>query len=167
MTKCISRYLLILATVVAVQPVAAVEANRAGELSVHVAISNDPRFVDDWIRTAPSPGVTIRRIREVQIGDVAHIGFIVTGHRVSATGIPNIEIDVIVRTPNGAILMAQKAYARVRYKTGEGGFIMADPAMDIKFELGDPAGLWRIEATARDRIAKTTAIGFATLEVKQ
>lgn len=136
-----------------------------GSLALTVAISEDPSFATEWMSTSSSHPVEFRRLREAFIGQTAHVAFIVTGHRADAAGVPDLVIDVVVRHPNGEVLFEEAAYARVTYRTGEGGFVLGNAVMDLLLEPGDPTGTWTFEATVHDKRAGTSATGRAELNV--
>lgn len=144
----------------------AITATPPGTFAVHVAIAKNPAFVKEWMRTPSTHPITIPRIREAHLGQTVHIAFIVTGHRADGAGVPDLAIDVVVRQPDGSILMDERPYARVAYHTGEGGFGLGDPVLDLVLEAGDPTGTWIVEATARDARSGTRASATATLDVK-
>ena len=148
-------------------PTHAVDPNVPGDLAVHVAISDDPRFSEKWIASAPSNAFVTSRLKEVRPGQAVHIGFLVTGHTAGADGRPDVVVSAAVRTPDGALLFDMPDCCTVRYETGQGGFVMADPAIDIRFDGTDPLGMWKVEATAIDKLAGTAATGSSTFELRK
>jgi hypothetical protein len=147
-----------IAVLFAIAPALAQEASPpqpkpSGELEVHVVVTPDPDIGKKWISSAPSPGFTIARTNRIPERGTAHIAFLVTGHKVSESGHPDITIDVVIRKPDGTVLSATRDYAKVVYHTGEGGFVMADPTLHIRFDSSDPPGEWVVEAFAKDRLA--------------
>ena len=136
-----------------------------GSLALHVAISEDPSFASEWMATPSTHPIKFRRLREAFIGQTVHVAFIVSGHRADAAGIPDLVIDVVVRRPDGEVLFEEAAYARVTYRTGEGGFVLGNAIMDLLLEAGDPTGTWIFEATVHDQRAGTRATGRAELSV--
>jgi hypothetical protein len=136
-----------------------------GTLALDVAISADPSFATEWMSTSATHPIAFRRLREAYIGQTVHVAFIVTGHRADAAGMPDLEIDVVVRHPNGDVLFEEPAYARVTSRTGEGGFVLGNAIMDLMLQAGDPTGTWAFEATVHDKRAGTRATGRAELSV--
>lgn len=145
----------------------AVDPNPAGELAVHVAISDDPEFSKKWIATAPSKSFVVSRIQKIRPHHTAYIAFLVSGHTVGPDGRPDVTINATIRKPNGSLFADMAGCCSVRYVTGMGGFVMADPAIDLSFDATDPVGLWRIDATASDKLAGTLATGRASLELRE
>ncbi len=143
----------------------AVRPNPPGDLAVHVAISSDPDFSKKWIESAPSDSFTINRIQQIRQGQTAYIAFLVTGHTVGADGRPDVVVDAIIRKPDGTLLADMPACCSIRYVTNKGGFVMADPAIDVKFDTSDALGSWSFEASARDQLAGTAASGESQLQL--
>ncbi len=138
-----------------------------GKLAVHVAISNDPSFSKKWIESAPSESFTIHRIQQIRQGQTAYIAFLVTGHKADADGRPDIVVDAVIRKPDGTLLAEMPSCCSVRYLTGSTGFVMADPAIDVRFDTTDALGMWTIEAIAKDQLAGTRATGKSQLRLSQ
>lgn len=136
-----------------------------GSLALHVAISEDASFATEWMSTPSTHPIEFRRLREAFIGQTVHVAFIVSGHRADAAGMPDLVIDVVVRHPDGEVMFQEADYARVTYRTGEGGFVLGNAIMDLMLEAGDPTGTWIFEATVHDRRAGTRATAQADLRV--
>ena len=116
----------------------AIDATAPGELSVQVAISDDPQFSQKWIASAPSSEFMISRLNEVYPGQAAYIGFLISGHTARPDDRPDVVVSAIVRTPDGTVLFNMADGCAVRYPTGTGGFVIADPAIEIRFDETDP-----------------------------
>jgi hypothetical protein len=124
-----------------------------GMLTLAIAAADTDTFIDEWVSTPASHAPVIRRVHEVGPDKNIYIAFIVSGHLRDATGCAHVDVDWVVRRPDGKIDNAQLAFSKLRGKGCFGrGFAMADPALTYTFEPTDPAGVWRIEATARDRV---------------
>lgn len=147
--------------------VSAVKPNPPGELAVHVAVSSDPGFSKKWVESAPSNSFTIHRIKQIRQGQTAYIAFLITGYTAGTDGRPDVVVDAVIRKPDGTLLAEMPACCSVRYVTGKGGFVMADPAIDLKFDATDAPGSWTIEASAKDRLAGTSASGKSQLQLSK
>jgi len=163
MRKVMILIVVLLALLIA--PALAINPNPPGKLEIIVAISGSPRYIEDWVKKPSSQPIVIKRLKQLKLGGTAYIGFIITGHRTDPNGTPNLEVDYVIRKPDGSIVFQEESAAKVQYKTGEGGFVMADPALDFTVDPGDPLGTWRVEATVRDILEKSEAKGTAKILV--
>jgi hypothetical protein len=147
-------------------PVQAYKVKEPGDLEVHVTISDSPQFIHDWQTKPSGEPVTISRLEKMKIGDIAFIAFLVTGYTKNDEGHAQVNIDVIVRNPDGTAQFTLNDYSRVRAVPPDDSFVMADPALDYIAEPGDPLGEYRIEAVAHDVLTGKKAEGFSTFIVE-
>lgn len=85
-----------------------------------------------------------------------------------AGGNCNVDVDVQGVTPSGALFKNQRGAELWRNKPAPHPGItqLGSPHIRITIEPSDPAGVYRINAVAHDRIAGTDARAEATFEVK-
>lgn len=124
-----------------------------GSLALAIAAGDTDLFIDEWVSTAPSHAPVLPRIRAIGPEKNVYFAFIVSGHGHDATGRSKVEVDWVMRRPDGRVDTEQQAFSALRGRQCIGnGFAMADPALVYAFAESDPAGVWRLEATARDRV---------------
>jgi hypothetical protein len=138
-----------------------------GTLEVWVSVSSSPDYVKEWTHTPSTHPIKITELKSMRAGQTAYIAFITSGHSVDENGYPDISVDLVIRKPDGSVLFERKEYAAIKYRTGAIGFAMADPALDLKLDPGDPTGTYQIEATAWDRRAKSRSTGSAKLTLEE
>jgi len=146
----------------------AVTGNQPGDLAVHIAVSDSPAYIEQWVATPFQAAVTVHRIHEVERGKTAYIAFLVTGQSADPSRRSRVDVAVRVLRPDRSVAFADSSYAHVsRRNDGRIGFTMADPALDFGVEGDDPLGQWIIEATARDRVTGAAASATYPLVVRQ
>jgi hypothetical protein len=146
----------------------AVTGNQPGDLAIHIAVSDSPGYIEQWVSTPFRAAVTIHRIREVARGKTAYIAFLVTGQSSDPGRRSKVDVGVRVLRPDRSVAFADTSYAHIsRRNDGRIGFTMADPALDFGVESNDPVGQWMIEATAHDRVTGAKASATYPLVVRQ
>src|SRR5262249_23275074 len=129
-----------------------------GELALAIAAADTDAFIDEWVSTASSHSPVIHLVHEVAPEQTLYVAFIVSGHLHDASGLAHVDVDWVMRRPDGQVDHAERAFSALRGKAcRDHGFVMADPALTYAFEPTDPAGVWRLEATAHDRVNGRTA----------
>lgn len=80
----------------------------------------------------------------------------------------NIKVDVLIAKPDGSKLFFQRSYAHYsRQLSTQPNFIMCEPALDLKFDSGDPLGAYTVTAIFHDLVAHKAAIVEIKLELAQ
>lgn len=141
--------------------------NAPGDLQVIVFVTDSPEFIKEWRETPPSHGPTIKRIKEAKYNQLVHAGFAVTGFTKDSNSKVNLVVAVRVKTPDGKILFQDNQWASHTKKvTINEGIIIADPVLDMTFELSDPAGNYEISAIVMDKLTGHKASGTTTLKIE-
>lgn len=83
-------------------------------------------------------------------------------------GMCNIELDTIAYTPKGKVhgYRADSQFWYRKPEPGPGELQMGRRSLGLVIDPGDPAGTWRVTATARDRIANVEASAQWRFEVE-
>jgi hypothetical protein len=83
-------------------------------------------------------------------------------------GMCNIELDTIAHTPEGKVYgyRTDSQFWYRKPEPGPGYLQMGRRALGLVIDRGDPAGTWRVTATARDRIANAEASAEWRFEVE-
>src|SRR5262245_54851179 len=124
----------------------------SGQLAIAIAASDTDAFIDEWVSTQATHAPVIHLVHEIARDKPLYVAFIVSGHLHDPSGRAQVDVDWVVRRPDGKVDHAEQSYAKLRGRACFGhGFVMADPALTYGFEPTDPTGAWRIEATAHDR----------------
>ena len=139
--------------------------NPAGELAVHVVVSDSPDYIREWVATAPSNPVFVHHLQSMQRGSTAYIAFVVSGYKLDSSSRANLEVDFTIRKPDGTVLVTRPGYAKFALVAAEHAFVMADPALDFATDQSDTLGTYRIEAVVTDKFANLNATSVAMLEV--
>ncbi len=145
----------------------AIDPAEPGNLVVHVAVSPSPDYVKRWTTTPPSSPVRITRLRELEVGKVAYVAFIVTGYMLTKNGQTDLEVDCKIFNPDGSLLFDLPKYARWRAPATARAFVMTDPALDLKIDPGDPLGKYRIVAVVHDLVSGKNVTGEYSFEVRE
>jgi len=145
----------------------AINPAEPGNLQVHVAVSPSPDYVKKWTATPPSSPVTIQRLRELEVGRVAYVAFIVTGYTLTKKAETDLEVDCKIFNPDGSLLFELPKYAKWHAPASTRAFVMANPALDLKIDPGDQLGRYRIVAVVHDRVSGQEASGEYSFEVKE
>jgi len=139
--------------------------NPAGELAVHVVVSDSPDYIREWVATAPSNPVFVHHLQSMQRGSTAYIAFVVSGYKLDSPSRANLEVAFTIRKPDGTVLVTRPGYAKFALVAAEHAFVMADPALDFATDQSDTLGTYRIEAVVTDKFANLNATSVAMLEV--
>ena len=145
----------------------AITGNPPGQLAIHIAVSDSPSFIEEWVSTPFRNAISIHRIREIERGRTAHVALLVTGQSTGRDGRSHVDIAVRVIRPDYSEAYVDTSYAHVScVESGRVGFTMADPALDFGVDQDDPVGPWLVEAVARDRVTGATALTVRPLVVR-
>jgi hypothetical protein len=148
-------------------PGLAINPAEPGSLQVYVAVSPSPDYVKQWTRTPPSAPINITKLRELEVGKVAYVAFIVTGYTLTKNGETDLEVDCKIVNPDGSVLFDLPKYAKWHAHASARAFVMTDPALDLKIDPGDQLGRYRVLAVVRDLMSGVKASGEYSFEVKE
>lgn len=160
---------VILLALIGLSGVPGVEPNPPGKAGGYVAIGTSPDFLDAW-RRPPVKGhpPVVPLQREFAIGDTAYVAFIVTGMLPDDHGQANVSVDFKLIKPDGTFMFDEKNCCRVQGPTGsQPHFVVADPALDIIFEPGDPVGRYSLVAVFHDLVSRKAALVQVHLEIRE
>jgi len=145
----------------------AVEPKPPGMVSGEIAIGSSPDFLEAW-RRPPAKGQppAVPLAREFAIGETAYIGFIVTGLLPNAASQASVTVDFKLIKPDGTVMLDEKEWAGVSGPVSkEPAFYLAEPALDIIFEPGDPVGRYSLVVIYHDLVSKKAALFEVKLDV--
>jgi hypothetical protein len=141
-------------------PAFAVEPRSPGIVTGAVAVGSSPEYLEAW-RRPPEKGNPPRVpvVTEFAIGETAYVGFIVTGLLPDDAGRGNVTVDLKLIKPDGSFMFDEEACARINGPVSkEPGFYLAEPALDIVFEPGDPTGKYSLVVIYHDLVSKKAAL---------
>jgi hypothetical protein len=139
-----------------------------GTLTLAIAAADTDTFIDEWVSTPSWHAPVIHRVHEVAANKKIYVAFIISGEMHDASGCAHVDVDWIVRRPDGKVDNTQQAYAKLRgRKCFDRGFAMADPALTYWFDQTDPAGVWHIEASAHDHVNGKTAVAVFPITLQK
>ena len=146
----------------------ALDPNPPGELSVVISVSDTPDFIKQWVRTHPEKPGYIKNLNEVSIGHLFHVAFIVTGYEINNKGKADLVGDFILLAPDGSIGAERKdtCINKQYMKKYPIGFVMLDPAIDLRFEEGTPLGVYVVKAIVRDKVSNKIVVGEYSITLK-
>lgn len=131
------------------------EPKPPGYLSVTVVASASAQYLSDWVDPNMKNKVSIKRIREIKVQQIAYCGFIITGLSPSPDPLSSLKYSVGFKLygPNGSLLYHEPNYTSGQFQDPKTPtYIMADPALDLTFEDSDQAGIYTIEGIVTDLI---------------
>ena len=114
-----------------------------------------------------------KTVREYIIGETAYCAFLVQGFSTNSSGAVDLTADIKFINPQGDVLFEQQNYAKAKTNFPQDQQVISlDTSFDITFDSKDPLGMYTLDATIRDNIAKTqdamqtTLLLFDTVESK-
>src|SRR6266487_4638290 len=87
--------------------------NQAGHLAVHIAVSDSPAYIEQWVSTPFRAAVTIHRIHEVERGKTAYNAFLVTGQSSGPSGRSRVDVGVRVLRPDRSVAYSDSSHAHI------------------------------------------------------
>jgi len=137
-----------------------------GDLKVTVVAAGSPQYLKDWVDPKMLNKVTIKRIHEVKVEQVAYCGFLITGLTPSSKAISTLQYSVGFKLygPDRSLVFHEPNYTRGQIKDPKKPvYIMADPALDLVLEQSDPAGAYILEGIVTDLVSRKTATNTYTI----
>ncbi len=129
-------------------------AKPEGDLGLVIVASDSPEFINEWLSTPFSHGVTIEILKTTKPDKLIITAFLVTGVSSDEEGNFSFNVSYYVLDPSGKTLFGERNYAK---RSGAASkvpsIIMADPALDIILENSDPAGVYTIVAQVEDLVS--------------
>jgi len=125
-----------------------------GELDLIIVASGTPEFINEWVSTPSSHGVTIKRLKTAKPNQLIVSAFLVSGVSPDKAGNFSFSVSYYVLDPNDKAIFGERNYSK-----GSGimpkvpTFIMGDPALDLILEDSDPEGVYTIVAQAIDLVS--------------
>jgi len=142
-------------------------AEPAAELALEIASSPSSELIEQWLSAPPALETELERIQETVRGQTLYVAFLTRGHALDPEGQVHLTVSYAVKAPDGSTVLADPEYALYRGTPPPGGRVMLVPALDLMFEDADPVGVWRIEATLEDHVAKRHATSAHTLKLSE
>ena len=142
------------------------EPKKAGDLGLVVVASGSPDYIKEWLSTPSSHGITIKRLRVVRPEQLIVASFLVSGMSADEGGNYSFAVSMYILGPDGKPIFGDRNYAKSSGKLPEKPtFIMADPALDLVLENGDPEGHYKIVAQVQDLISGAKADGSYVIKL--
>jgi hypothetical protein len=126
------------------------------KLDLIIAASDTPEFINKWWRPPPVKNLHVPDIKETQPGKLVIFSFLITGFTPNAEGDFAVNVSFSLISPNNTEIISEKNYATGRGKAKEfPTYIMANPALDIKFDIIDPLGEYTLIVIVEDLVSNT------------
>ena len=135
-----------------------------GELGLIIVASGTPEYINEWISTPSSHGVTIKRLKKAKPNQLIVIAFLVSGVSPDTMGNFSFSVNYYILNPNDKAIFGERDYAK-----GSGtipnapAFIMGDPALDLILEDSDQEGDYTIVAQVTDLVTGKKADNSYTI----
>jgi hypothetical protein len=143
-----------------------VRENTPGNPYLEVLVSDSTRFIKEWISTPLSHTPEIRRVNETRYNQKVYAGIVISDFGIDSSSNVDFVIGIDVIDPNGAVVLRNDAFAVHKGQVkGGSGVIMSNTVLDMMFGAGDPVGVYKINATLTDNIAKKRATGSTSLTI--
>ena len=128
-------------------------AKEAGDLGLVIVASGTPKYIEEWLSTPSSHGVTIKRLKVAKPDQLIVTAFLVTGMSANDDGNYEFSISFYILDPNEKPIFGQRDYAKGKGRLpSKPMLIMADPALDLILEESDPEGTYTIVAQVVDLV---------------
>ena len=128
--------------------------NTKGDIGLIIVASHTPEYIDEWLHTPASHGVTIKRLKKAKPNQLIVSSFLVSGVTPDKDGKYSFSVSFYILDPNNKAIFGKRDYAKGKGTVPENpSFIMANPAFDIILEPSDPAGTYTIVAQVIDLIS--------------
>ena len=128
-------------------------AKESGDLGLVIVASGTPKYIEEWLSTPSSHGVTINRLKLAKPEQLIVTSFLVTGMSANDDGNYEFSVSFYILDPNEKPIFGQRDYARGKGELpSKPMLIMADPALDLIFEDSDPEGIYTIVAQVVDLV---------------
>lgn len=128
-------------------------AKKAGDLGLVIVASGTPKYIEEWLSTPSSHGVTIKRLKVAKPDQLIVTAFLVTGMSANDDGNYEFSVSFYILDPNEKPIFGQRDYAKGRGELPSKPMLtMADPALDLILEDSDPEGVYTIVAQVVDLV---------------
>lgn len=128
-------------------------AKEAGDLGLVIVASGTPKYIEEWLSTPSSHGVTIKRLKVAKPDQLIVTAFLVTGMSANDDGNYEFSVSFYILDPNEKPIFGQRDYAKGRGELPSKPMLtMADPALDLILEDSDPEGVYTILAQVVDLV---------------
>ncbi len=128
-------------------------ARASGDLGLVIVASDTPEYINKWLTTPSSHGVTIKRLKVAKPNQLIVAAFLVTGLSGNTEGNYDFNVSFYILDPNQKPIFGQRNYSKGDGKLPEKPMlIMADPALDLVLENSDPEGIYTIVAQVHDLV---------------
>ena len=128
--------------------------NAAGDLGLLIVASHTSEYIDEWLNTPSSHGVTIKRLKKAHSNQLIVTSFLVSGFTPDAEGNFSFSVSFSLIGPDKKVVFGQQNYATGKGKASNNPtYVMADPALDIILETSDAPGVYTIKGTVEDMVS--------------
>ena len=141
-----------------------------GDLNITVVASDSPQYLHDWVNPEKHNKVTIKKINNIKVEQVAYCGFLISGLTPSPAPDSSVYFSVGFKLygPDGSLLFEQPIYTQGKIKDPQKQtYVMADPALDLIMEKSDPVGTYTIVGIVTDLVTKQKATGIYKLTLTE
>lgn len=122
-------------------------------LKVFIAISDSPKYIEDWVSKRANEPVTINRKQAFSPDETIYIAFIASGFGTDNNLKVNLHANINITDPNGEKLFDLKDYSKAigSVPDRKPSFMMLDPALDLVLENIDPKGVYILHIEIIDK----------------
>ena len=128
--------------------------NAEGDLGLLIVASHTPEYIDKWLNTPSSHGVTIKRLKTAHPNQLIVTSFLVSGCTPDAEGNISFNVSFSLIGPDKKVIFGQQNFATGKGKASiKPTYVMADPALDIVLETSDAPGVYTIKGIVEDMVS--------------
>ena len=128
--------------------------NAVGDIGLLIVASHTPKYIDEWLNTPSSHGVTIKRLKTSRPNQLIVTSFLVSGFTPDAEGNFLFNVSFSLIGPDNKVVFGQQNYATGKGKAPKKPtYVMADPALDIVLEASDAPGIYTIKGVVEDMVS--------------
>jgi len=128
-----------------------------GNIALQIVGSTSPDDILSWADDPSFNAPEAAKPMQVVSDQSVFLAFLVSGFTLNAGGDYDVVVHWSLKSPDGKTVLAKRDYAAAKGWAQSGGsLVMADPALKLTLESGDPPGIYRLTAEAVDRIGRTS-----------
>lgn len=131
-----------------------IPVHKPGDLGLIIAVTDDLESIQAWMSTPAKQPVTIKRIKEIQSGKMAHIIFIATGLSPDSKGMYGFSVNFYILGPDQKPIYGEKDFAKgIGALNPNPALYLGDQVFDLTFEQADPKGIYQVVAQITDQVS--------------
>lgn len=126
-------------------------AQAPADFKANILILTSTDDIAAWMQMAPDQQAGSGRLRQVEVGQKIYFPIVVTGLAPPAEGTVRLTADLELRTPEGEIAYAKRAFASAVIENRPDMTTVAlGPVLDVTVEGADPKGVYMVRTVVSD-----------------